>query len=835
MALLTGYENYPVPFQNANQRQTKPLMIVVEIEDVATLYSIGDIYQVVRYGDGGIHYGDANLLYGSLKLKSGVSSYITLQGSLQIAQKLEPEQAKASISTFELVMLDKNGELTKLISPGIVVDEILGGKEVKIRLGYSDTSYPESYFIVFRGSITSTRVQGPTITLSLSDPASKKKTAIFNTTQSSLSSTISDVDTSIPINNTGGFFERVLGPLGTYDPIVATYIRIDDEFMKYTSIASPTSLNVTRPTADAPFGYLQTANITHASGSDVNSYLSLGPENNLKLALKIMLSGWNGNWIDNVPCHAIGTDLGLSTNTNAIVLPNFVDAKLDYGLVVGDFVTISNSIVGNSGQFVITAIVNDISGQTNRVIYIDQPQNEEIDSGALLAFQSKYDTLPILAGLMMTPREVDVDMFEYLQTIYFSTSTYDLAFGIGEKEDNAKDWIDAQIMLATKCFSLTRFGRVSVGYVRPPSTISTKLPLINQDNVVDPNSIAVTRALTNRRFYNFIKYNFDYDGTNSIFRNTVEQANADSITLTRKVSNLTIESKGARTSYSTSLLPQRVTSALLQRFGNAAFELTLSVNFGTGILIEVGDIVLVQDNGNLKIVNFFTGLRNIGEQLFEVIDRTINIVTGNVRLTLLSGIVDSRKDRYAGISPSSTIQAGSSTTVLQLKDFNESNKWLPHVGSTIYLHSPTFSGYDQTCTLAAINAGNLSQLIITGLSIAPPVGTILDIPKYPTSTDPTIDATYKSLYAHITPTLTVVTGIGVTSFTVSSVEAALLLPGAPIIIHSNDYAILSNETTVLSVAGTTITTNTTLGLTPSAGQKIELVGFPDSLGPYRLS
>jgi hypothetical protein len=252
-------------------------------------------------------------------------------------------------------------------------------------------------------------------------------------------------------------------------------------------------------------------------------------------------------------------------------------------------------------------------------------------------------------------------------------------------------------------------------------------------------------------------------------------------------------------------------------------------------MLEAGDIVLLQDNGDLKIPNFVTGIRNIGEQLFEVIDRTINIVTGNVKLTLLSGIADTRTDRYGAISPSSSLITDSTTTILNLKDANESAKWAIHIGGSLYLHARKFDGYDETCILTGVNVGNLAQLIITGLTSAPPVNTVLDIAPYPTSTDKAESATFKNIYAFLSPTLHVVAGINGTSFTVSSGDAAKILPTAVLKIHNKDFTIASNELTVLSVVGTTITTNENIGFTPANGQLIDFVGFADGGGAYRLS
>jgi hypothetical protein len=45
---------------------------------------------------------------------------------------------------------------------------------------------------------------------------------------------------------------------------------------------------------------------------------------------------------------------------------------------------------------------------------------------------------------------------------------------------------------------------------------------------------------------------------------------------------------------------------------------------------------------------------------------------------------------------------------------------------------------------------------------------------------------------------------------------------------------VSEEQKVSDVTGTTVTVEDSLGFTPSAGMKIDLVGFPDNPGAYRL-
>jgi hypothetical protein len=80
----------------------------------------------------------------------------------------------------------------------------------------------------------------------------------------------------------------------------------------------------------------------------------------------------------------------------------------------------------------------------------------------------------------------------------------------------------------------------------------------------------------------------------------------------------------------------------------------------------------------------------------------------------------------------------------------------------------------------------------------------------------------------------VVSGISPTQFTVSVSDASKIFPGLPVKIHNNNYSIESVEATVDTVVGVTVTLQSSLGFTPAAGQKIELIGFRDLSGPYRI-
>ena len=71
-------------------------------------------------------------------------------------------------------------------------------------------------------------------------------------------------------------------------------------------------------------------------------------------------------------------------------------------------------------------------------------------------------------------------------------------------------------------------------------------------------------------------------------------------------------------------------------------------------------------------------------------------------------------------------------------------------------------------------------------------------------------------------------------FDVDPLRAAEIVPGNPITVHSTDYLLASSEAIVDNVVGTTVTLKTPIEFTPIAGMILELIGFIDGLGPYRL-
>jgi hypothetical protein len=824
------FTDYPDKFLRYNDQQTKNLNMVVVIEDAPDILGLVNTYTKIRYGDP-IKYGDPGIVYGGLRKADNQRSYLSVQSNLTIGQRIEPEQGKGSVGIMNLVFVDVDGYISQLLSRNVVLDEPIN-KMVRVRLGYVQTSYPEDYFTVFRGYISGIKTSPGLIHVQISDPQAKRRAQVFFTPTTRLDGNIDNSTTTIPVVKTDGFYQHILGPNLAYDVSVKTYIQIDDEIMFYGpgGVGPANFTTVVR-------GSRGTGAASHTADTEVSNKIELSG-NCIDIALKIMLSGWNGPWKENQTILSIANTLGGPTNMRVIMLPNNVDAKDDLGLSSGDYVYVTGSTAGNDGTKIVSSILSLNDRKNNAILVTTDFASVEFPATAVrLAFRSKYDVLPIAAGLKMKPTEIEVDRFELIRNQFFSQNEYRMRFYL-DSATSGKDFIDSQIMLPIGAYSISRFGLVSITTTKPPIA-GEKLIVLSKDTIVAPEQISVERSTNNRKFFNEVQYSYDKNDAGE-YTTVDDVLDTESLTKVDQSSVLPIKADGLRTDLSAPTLIARQAKYLVNRYKNCALLLDTTAIWGTGVLIETGDVVLLVDEGNLHITNFENGTRNIGTQLFEAIDVQKDPKTGLVKLKLLSNLGYQITDRFATISPSSLLDNGSTTSALKIKDSfgalypgNERLKWIDLLGEKLIVHSYDWSFQEETSLVDFDTGDDYRMLINPPLSIAPPSDYIVDIGFYPNSVDPLEGKLSKLLFSHLTPTIDVVSGADDTHFDVAPSDASQFTVGLPVIVHNDTYGVLSNEVFVKSIAGPTIETATSLGFTPSGGERVDLIGYIDGGGPYR--
>lgn len=842
-----GSTNYPPGYLSLNKQSTKKLNVVVQFQGIDTIFSLVPLYEKIRYGDPRIHYGDPGIVYGGLIKVENVEPILMVDSGLSISQAIEPEQGRGSVATLSLNFVDKDGIMTKLISENGLVPEPLVNILVTVSLGYTNSSFPGDYYKVFRGYITNTTSVAGMVTLELSDANIKRRQTIFLGGTTTLTADIDDTQTVIPLNQTGGFIDYILGLDGTYDYLpppftasgtVTCFIQIEDEFMTYApnSIASNQITVLTRG-GSASRGSVP---MPHALGTTVTNNVQF-QGNVIELGLKIMMSGFNGPWLTGVEVFALGTSLNpLNPQPNGILLPAGVDAVSDYGLSPGDWITVLGSTAGNNGTYNILEIEDDL-GEPNRLLVTNGPLNLENPATTVsVDFRSQYDTLPVSCGLKNTPQDVDVATHQELQQLLFSSFEQQVFITDTQNGQGGKDLIEGTLWLPVGVYTITRYGQISLAVTLPPIA-EQGMVYLDQTNVLDPDKIKITRAVNRRRFYNVVTYQYDLNDAGNYASTAVliDETSANPIDIE---SVLPITADGVKTFLGGAAQVQTRGLFILNRYKKAAFEVSLKVNWSAASIIEVGDIIALVDNGHLKISNLETGERNLGTQLFEVIQRQLTVKDGTAALTLLSNTGYQIGQRYATISPSSLVTSGSTTSSIKIQDSfgplypgDEKKKWERLFNLPIVVHDYLYST-SATATLLGFDPADPYRMLVSPPFATPPTaGQIVDIVPYGESIDPNYNALYKTLYTFIDPTLTVTAATSGTQFAVSPTDAQVLNVGLPVMVHNPSYSLQSSEQNVTSVDLTTgiVTVAGDLGFTPTAGQLVELIGFKDGLGPYR--
>ena len=228
--------------------------------------------------------------------------------------------------------MDKNQQVSQVVSVGGgYLPEILG-RAVIVRAGFTTVSYPQDYFVVFRGTVTNVVVMSGKIAITVSDGNQRRRQAVFAAQKTKLTAPMTDTAPpgtyeAVAVVDSSGFPVPAAGPSGGYDPDVTLYVGIDDEWLEYDNTGfSPTQFLGARGSRGSTVA-------VHDIDAEVRNGIQI-EGNAVDVALKIMLSGWGGNWINDLVPQALGTKIDPSTpSPRAIVLPAKKDAVVDLSLI----------------------------------------------------------------------------------------------------------------------------------------------------------------------------------------------------------------------------------------------------------------------------------------------------------------------------------------------------------------------------------------------------------------------------------------------------------------------------------------------------------------------
>jgi hypothetical protein len=777
----------------ASQKINVQPNVVFRIVKYDKLFGADYISELIRIGDPDLFIGN-DWVIGGVREIQNQSPYISFNTgggtTTSLTQKLSPDRKEGTTVTSMVVsLIDKNEEISRLISPGFELDDVLG-TEVEVYLGFKDTAFPEDYEIIFRGLINDIDSGAGFVNFLLSSVEDKKRRNILLPQTAELAAAIPlGPISTITLNSTENFLLPINGPDGVLDASLSGFVKIDDEIFSFTGISGNTLTGVTR----AQFGSLEAV---HDAGREVKRGVRLQGRG-IELALKLMLSGWQGPFVQNVQIKNFN-QINPTLNIPNSIFFERVDLKKQYGLTIGDFVSVSGA--SNPANNFTLRKIRDIQ-LTNEGSYMVVDASAfvtELNTSALASFRSKYDTLPI--GCKMSPAEVDVEQHEKLNEFFLNGFLFDLRdlFEI----PSAKTLLDVELYAPMACFAIPRQGRASVTYSIGPIA-DQSIKKIDVSNVMNAPQLKLKRSLSTN-FWNTVKYAYDHDVVKNEFLKVKTFSSALSKTqIPIGDKALEIESKGLRTGLGANLIENSANRLLTRYQFGAEYISGAKLIFGDGFPLEIGDVVLV-DYGSLKLTDTTTGDRQGGQKFMEVLNKSLNIRTGEVVVDLVNTSF-AVGDRFATISPGSKLASGSTTTRLNLKrsfataEFdNEARAWQDYIGQDVIVYRPNWS-VSATTKIQAVSLDPSALLVDPPLTFSPAENDIIALDFYPTDTDPATRQEIKLLHAFLCAVSPIVTGISQTEIEVPASQISKFVVGGLIKIFSPDYLLESPEAEIIAV------------------------------------
>lgn len=795
--------------------------MVLEIEGVTDVFGTIDVKKYIRIGDDGLLI-DGSWTIGGFRVDPNSQNIVNYDKgtSKKISQILRPDKFEGNqTSTFVVSLTDINEKATILSSRGGVLDDLMG-KRVALWQGFDDSGWKQDYVVFMRGRIQSIE-SGPTyVSLHIKNTEENKRRKIFRQRQTTTTGAITAGPVStIGVTTIGVFTDPSTAGRVNGDPEdqLDFLARIDNEYFSFTGISGSDLTGVTR-------GVL-TTEADHDSGASIQTaYRFTGPM--MQIALRIMLSGWNGPHDSGVEVDNINV-IDVSNNVQNALLFKNVDVEAEFGVVEGSYVTLTGSASNDFTNRVVSAVVRTA---LDSYVIVDGPDlTDEIDTAGTVSFRSQFDTFG--QGLRMHPNELDISKHLEIFNTFLSTFEIDI---IVDEIANAKEFIDRELYGIFGCYSILRKGRSSVNFQAVPLP-GNRIFELNQDCVVNPEKLKIRRDLT-KYFYNSIDYKFEKNYDSGQF-DRVENFESDKSKeqIIETDAPLTITANGVRASLNGQTLASRTAARFLARYQfGAEFVTGIEVQKSPGFEMEIGDVVLL-DTASLKMTDYDEGSRSGNVKVFEIMNKSFDQEKSVTVIDILNTAF-STDTRFGRIAPSSNIGAGSSTTKINLvKSYGtpffkqETFKWADYVGQTVRVRRQDYSQVAET-TLNVVNDGSLN---VDALPWTPSEGDIVTAPFYNTDTDPNVLAFWKAKHCYLGKKILVASYISQTQFTVSAGEIQFFQVGQALLIHDQNYSNQSPVTEIEDITGTTITIKDATGFVFDSTFIVRYASFPDSGFAYR--
>lgn len=797
-----------------NQRHIRP-QIILEIDGIPVKFGAIGIKKRAKFDDGLLF--DTGLKFDTPVNDTDGRDWISLEKTTKnIDQQIIIEKGGAgSISSMKIEIINKRGELANLFKTGNYVTDILSTK-AKVFLSFDGAEHHSDSIEVFNGIITEIEFPTGTCILNIQHPESKKRVDLFQEITTELTGNILSTDQTIPVLDTFAF----LTPQDNFE----SYIVINDEIIQVTANRDDTNFY------DCIRGRFGTIADDHSIEDDVKSFYRIVEDSPITLALKLYLSS-NGNpyFKENTP--AVRINQGTTDYIqNALFFTDYYDIQNQLGLIVGDEVVTTGSIVtANNTTRTITGFGTTFDGS-----YITLSGLElvtEIASTLVCKFKSKYNVYPDGVGLESS--EVDIVGHENEDLLYGSSFA---PIDIYIKETvEAKEFLEKNIFMPEALYSIPRKGKVGIKFTAPPIA-DAKITELSEDNIKNLSTLKVMRSL-HENFYNVVGYEYEQDSLEDDFFVRDIIFSASSTARVNRTNVFKVEAAGFRKSTTTTNKIRLLSERIIDRYKFCAQYIEdVQIQYKTGFALEVGDVVLFGSD-TMPLTDLNTGKRQFKQRLMEITNKKMNVVDGKISVNLLeTGF--SNNARYGLISVSSKLSSASSSTRLLLKtsfnDFDflkERDKWTPFINEKVRIRSDDYDK-DEIVTIKSFDVQNEFGVTIDPALTFPVLEDyIMEIPEYDESSADN-ERKYKILYTYMNPQLEV--SVAIDNFSFETTSSSELFVGGFVQVHSDDYDRDSQDFEITDVTGDIITVADDMGFTAQVGDKIELVGYTDGGLPYKL-
>jgi hypothetical protein len=787
--------------------------IILDIEGLDLIFGATPIFKTLNWDDENALW-DSGLNWDGIIEDQRSRDYISLQGTTNtVSQQIAPDKGNtSSISTVNITIIDKDGEVSKALSFDNI-DEILGRKAL-FSLGFQQGRYPEDAQKIFSGVVVDFYTDAGNVMVSLASSQSLQRQLFLEKHQTALTAAIDNSQTTIQVADTSQFYES--------QDALSLYVRIDDEIMQVDSIDSDTQLTVTR-------GQLNTV----ANPADINTecesfYRLQGKP--LDLARKIMLSSAGNEYFTSLDTPKSINFVDVLTEIPNAIIFDYYDIQDKTGLTVGDTVQLNSA--SNTGTYTIDEFGTLESGDS--YIVVNETLVTESEYTGDFLYKSKWNTLS--TGLGMLTNEVDIEQFDSIASA-FGSNFVDLDLYIKDSIDDAQEYLNKQVFFCQGLYPIIRKSRSSVKFVVPPFS-SDIVDTIGVDSITNVGQLKQRRS-AHKYLYNTYVYRYNVDSLEDKYlagKVVLSASSINRINLGKK--QLKVESDGLRNNAATNTVIDNIIQRFIDRFQFAPVYTDIEVKYKDGYKIEIGDIVPFGGK-DLKIVDLSSGARGSEPKLFEVINKSLNVKTGKIKLTLLETSFEINA-RYATISLSSNI--GNTSTALRIKiektndteEFaRESDKWAPFEGLRVRIRSFDYVD-DETVTLTGVDQSNSDYLLLeTALSFTPTSNHVIEVPEYD-NTSASIDAEYKLRFAYFNAQATITNVTDAQTFEVD--DGSRLAIGSKIYVHSKDYTrdSFDADIEIANIVGNVVILNQALDFTLQVNDLLDGSDYLDGGFAYRI-